>query len=96
MYTHRWVDVLRCISRWELLQQIASGMPTDAVLFQPPAERGIKGVLEKAKKFIMVRGVGGGGGDAWWWCHTESRVCVCVCDCVCWGGEHAAAYALIL
>lgn len=29
----RWVDVLRCISRWELLQQISSGMPTDAVLF---------------------------------------------------------------
>ena len=27
------MDVLRCISRWELLQQIASGMPTDAVLF---------------------------------------------------------------
>lgn len=24
---------MRCISRWELLQQIASGMPTDAVLF---------------------------------------------------------------
>lgn len=31
----RWVDVLRCCSRWELLQQIASGMPTDAVLFCP-------------------------------------------------------------
>jgi hypothetical protein len=29
----RWVDVLRCISRWELLQQIASGVPSDAVLF---------------------------------------------------------------
>jgi hypothetical protein len=29
----RWLEVLRCISRWELLQQIASGMPTDAVLF---------------------------------------------------------------
>ncbi|GIL58910.1 hypothetical protein Vafri_13917 [Volvox africanus] len=34
----RWVDVLRCISRWELLQQIASGMPTDAALFRPPEE----------------------------------------------------------
>eukprot|EP00775_Hariotina_reticulata_P008270 gene8270-8458_t len=29
----RWLEVLRCISRWELLQQMASGMPTDAVLF---------------------------------------------------------------
>jgi hypothetical protein len=29
----RWLEVLRCISRWELLQQIASGMPIDAVLF---------------------------------------------------------------
>ncbi|GIM16144.1 hypothetical protein Vretimale_18795 [Volvox reticuliferus] len=34
----RWVDVLRCISRWELLQQIASGMPTDAALFRPPED----------------------------------------------------------
>lgn len=33
MAWHRWLEVLRCISRWELLQQIASGMPTDAVLF---------------------------------------------------------------
>eukprot|EP00798_Chlamydomonas_sp_ICE-L_P022399 gene22399-29511_t len=31
----RWMDVLRCISRWELLQQMASGTPTDAVLFSP-------------------------------------------------------------
>ena len=28
-----WVDVLRCISRWELLLQMTSGQPTDAVLF---------------------------------------------------------------
>ncbi|KAG2453172.1 hypothetical protein HYH02_002496 [Chlamydomonas schloesseri] len=38
----RWVDVLRCISRWELLQQIASGMPTDAALFRQPEEKGLK------------------------------------------------------
>lgn len=33
LLARRWLEVLRCISRWELLQQIASGMPTDAVLF---------------------------------------------------------------
>ncbi|GFH25080.1 SEC7 domain-containing protein, partial [Haematococcus lacustris] len=50
----RWVDVLRCISRWELLQQLASGMPTDAFLFsQPAAAHGIKAVLDKARKFMQ-------------------------------------------
>ena len=39
----RWTDVLRCISRWELLQQLASGMPTDAALFaHQDAKGGIK------------------------------------------------------
>ena len=33
-----WQEVLRCVSRWELLQQIASGGPTDAHLFAAPAE----------------------------------------------------------
>lgn len=56
---HRWVDVLRCISRWELLQQIASGMPTDAVLFSPP-ERGMKAVFERAKR--LIKDDDGGGG----------------------------------
>lgn len=28
--------MLRCVSRWELLQQMASGMPTDAALFAGP------------------------------------------------------------
>ncbi|EFJ50436.1 hypothetical protein VOLCADRAFT_80189 [Volvox carteri f. nagariensis] len=48
----RWVDVLRCISRWELLQQIASGMPTDAALFRPP---------EDNRGSIKVRSVQGAG-----------------------------------
>lgn len=39
----RWLEVLRCISRWELLQQIASGMPTDAVLFAGQGKAGDKG-----------------------------------------------------
>lgn len=33
-----WQEVLRCVSRWELLQQIASGGPSDALLFAAPAE----------------------------------------------------------
>ena len=33
-----WQEVLRCVSRWELLQQIASGGPTDALLFAAPTE----------------------------------------------------------
>ena len=33
-----WQEVLRCVSRWELLQQIASGGPTDAHLFAAPSE----------------------------------------------------------
>jgi brefeldin A-inhibited guanine nucleotide-exchange protein len=37
----RWLEVLRCISRWELLQQIASGMPTDAVLFAGQQDKGL-------------------------------------------------------
>ena len=43
--------MLRCISRWELLQQIASGMPTDAALFCPP-ERGLKAAFENLGKKI--------------------------------------------
>ena len=35
---HVWQEVLRCVSRWELLQQIASGGPTDALLFAAPTE----------------------------------------------------------
>lgn len=33
-----WQEVLRCVSRWELLQQIASGGPSDALLFAAPSE----------------------------------------------------------
>lgn len=41
------MDVLRCISRWELLQQVASGMPTDAALFSPPEQN--KGAIKVRK-----------------------------------------------
>ena len=33
-----WHEVLRCVSRWELLQQVHSGGPTDALLFAQPGE----------------------------------------------------------
>ena len=33
-----WEEVLRCVSRWELLQQVHSGGPTDALLFAQPGE----------------------------------------------------------
>lgn len=33
-----WQEVLRCVSRWELLQQVHSGGPTDALLFAQPGE----------------------------------------------------------
>lgn len=33
-----WHEVLRCVSRWELLQQAHSGGPTDALLFAQPGE----------------------------------------------------------
>ena len=71
-YPRRWVDILRCISRWELLQQIASGMPTDAVLFSPPERGGgMKAVIEKARRLIRESDLehrqsqqqGGGGGS---------------------------------
>jgi hypothetical protein len=35
------------VSRWELLQQIASGLPNEAVLFAQANERGMKAALKK-------------------------------------------------
>lgn len=59
----RWLEVLRCISRWELLQQIASGMPTDAVLFAG-ASAGDKGGGGKAAAALrdQLRQLGAPGG----------------------------------
>lgn len=31
-----WTEVLRCVSRFELLQQLTAGVPTDALLFAMP------------------------------------------------------------
>ncbi len=54
----RWVDVLRCVSRWELLQQLASGMPTDALIFS-----GGPGGGGHAAGGGGGGGLGGHGGD---------------------------------
>lgn len=58
----RWVDVLRCISRWELLQQIASGMPTDAALFNPGNQKGGLQAMSEALQQRLKR-LGGRGND---------------------------------
>lgn len=34
-----WSEVLRCVSRFELLQQATAGVPTDALLFAMPVEK---------------------------------------------------------
>jgi hypothetical protein len=47
-----WQEVLRCVSRWELLQQIASGGPTDAHLFAAPAE---PAAPAKRRNFFSMR-----------------------------------------
>ncbi|KAI8465270.1 MAG: hypothetical protein J3K34DRAFT_525495 [Monoraphidium minutum] len=65
----RWLDILRCVSRWELLQQMASGTPTDAALFAAPHEGkgggGLGGRAAAALKDQLRRlgnnGPGGGG-----------------------------------
>jgi brefeldin A-inhibited guanine nucleotide-exchange protein len=60
----RWLEVLRCISRWELLQQIASGMPTDAVLFAAPNEKGLgkaaAALKDQLRKLSNVHGLDAG------------------------------------
>jgi hypothetical protein len=62
--------VLRCISRWELLQQMASGMPTDAALFAGPrggdkgAQAGAGVRAAAALKDQLRKHLGPGGGAA--------------------------------
>ena len=33
-----WQEVMRCVSRWDLLQQLHSGGPSDAVIFAQHSE----------------------------------------------------------
>lgn len=69
--SYRWLEVLRCISRWELLQQISSGMPTDAVLFAgavPAGERGVgktgAALKDQIKRLSNVTGAAAGDAAA--------------------------------
>ena len=48
--------MLRCVSRWELLQQLHSGGPTDALLFSPPpAESPASNPLMKLRDRLLMR-----------------------------------------
>ena len=49
---HVWQEVLRCVSRWELLVQVASGGITDALIFAAPAE---SPTASKRRPFFSVR-----------------------------------------
>ncbi len=51
-----WSEVLRCVSRWELLQQLRSGGPTDALLFSPPPpESPASNPLMKLRDRLLMR-----------------------------------------
>jgi len=47
-----WQDVMRCVSRWELLQAIHSGGPTDAIIFAQPSE---SPQAHKKRNFFSLR-----------------------------------------
>eukprot|EP00891_Asterochloris_glomerata_P002829 jgi/Astpho2/2829/e_gw1.00050.8.1_t len=52
-----WSEVLRCVSRWELLQQISSGGPSDALLFsQQPQESPVHSAMSKFRDRLLMRG----------------------------------------
>lgn len=64
-----WSEVLRCVSRFELLQQATAGVPTDALLFAMPAEKEsatsrLKHKLQRHKSGGRGAGLAGGGGTA--------------------------------
>ena len=80
-----WQEVLRCVSRWELLQQIAGGGPTDAHLFAAPAEP-----AQPAKRrnfFSMRRDAGACPG---------APLCPCACVEVFSIVQHACQAATLL
>ena len=51
-HQHVWQEVLRCVSRWELLVQVAAGGMTDALIFAAPAE---SPTASKRRPFFSVR-----------------------------------------
>ena len=50
-----WTEVLRCVSRFELLQQLTAGVPTDALLFAMPDKAAAGSAADKLKRRIMRR-----------------------------------------
>lgn len=59
-----WTEVLRCVSRFELLQQLTAGVPTDALLFAMPADKGASAGSTASKlKQRLLRGRGAKGGE---------------------------------
>ncbi|PSC72251.1 brefeldin A-inhibited guanine nucleotide-exchange 2-like [Micractinium conductrix] len=48
-----WTEVLRCVSRFELLQQLTAGVPTDALLFAMPDKAGPGSSVDKLKRRIL-------------------------------------------
>lgn len=61
-----WMDVLKCVSLWELLYQHHSGTPTDASLFAPVSEvdGGTEGLCSSCflGMFRILPGL-----VCWWW-----------------------------
>ena len=52
-----WSEVLRCVSRRELLQQMSSGGPSDALLFsQQPQESPVHSAMSKFRDRLLMRG----------------------------------------
>jgi brefeldin A-inhibited guanine nucleotide-exchange protein len=50
-----WTEVLRCVSRFELLQQLTAGVPTDALLFAMPDKAAAGSAADKLKRRILRR-----------------------------------------
>jgi hypothetical protein len=56
-----WLEVLRCVSRFELLQQLTAGVPTDALLFAMPVEK--HSAADKLRRRILPRRRGPGDDE---------------------------------
>lgn len=58
-----WTEVLRCVSRFELLQQLTAGVPTDALLFAMPDKAAAGGGSSAGAKLKQRILRGRGKGD---------------------------------
>ncbi|KAK9829453.1 hypothetical protein WJX72_005963 [[Myrmecia] bisecta] len=59
-----WQEVLRCVSRFELLQQVYAGGPTDAALFAQPLPESPSGAVGKLRSRFLGGLKTGGSGRA--------------------------------